>query len=103
MTIIMTIEEINNKSKEFANRVNAINMKLRGDYNHDEHYFDDSSYYPANYFIDSRSGKKITTEGYIIRGRYGHFFKEFEHEPSDKEINNALVDGFHLNAACYIK
>ena len=99
----MEFKEIIIKSKEFANRVNVINMQLRGDYDHDDHYFDDSSYYPANYYKDSRTGKLITTEMYVIRGRHGHFFQRFDHEPSDKEINNALVYGFKLNSAFLIK
>ena len=99
----MEFQEIIIKSKEFANRVNVINMQLRGDYDNDDHYFDDSSYYSANYYRDSRTGKLITTETYVIRGRHGHFFKSFDHEPSDKEINNALVYGFNLNSAFLIK
>ena len=99
----MDFQEIIIRSKEFAIRVNVINMQLRGGYDHDDHYFDDSSYYPANYYKDSRTGKLITTEMYVIRGRHGHFFKRFDHEPSDKEINNALVYGFKLNSAFLIK
>lgn len=99
----MDFQEIIIRSKEFAIRVNVINMQLRGGYDHDDHYFDDSSYYPANYYKDSRTGKLITTEMYVIRGRHGHFFKSFDHEPSDKEINNALVYGFKLNSAFLIK
>lgn len=91
------------RSKDFANRVNAINIKLRGEYCKDYNYFDSSSYSPANYFKDSLTGKLITTESYVIRWRHGHFFKRFDHEPSDKEINNALVYGFNLNSAFLIK
>ena len=91
------------RSKDFANRVNAINIKLRGEYCKDYNYFDSSSYSPANYFKDSLTGKLITTESYVIRGRHGHFFQRFDHEPSDKEINNALVYGFNLNSAFLIK
>ena len=99
----MDFQEIIIRSKEFAIRVNVINMQLIGGYDHDDHYFDDSSYYPANYYKDSRTGKLITTEMYVIRGRHAHFFQRFDHEPSDKEINNALVYGFKLNSAFLIK
>lgn len=83
--MIMTIEEINNKSKEFANRVNAINMKLRGDYNHDEHYFDDSSYYPANYFIDSLSGKKLPQKDILSEVDTGTFLKSLSMNRATKK------------------
>ena len=36
----------------FCQRVNGIYMKLTGDYNKDEHYFDSCSFYPAGTLAD---------------------------------------------------
>lgn len=97
------LQEIIIRSKDFANRVNAINIKRRGEYNKDHNYFDSCSYSPANYYKDSCTGKHIATEMYVIGGRHGQIFERYDHEPSDKEINNALVYGFNLNSAFLIK
>ena len=77
----------------FCQRVNGIYMKLTGD-----HYFDSCSFYPAGTLVD-RQGKEIITDKYIIRGRYNDFVKEFDHNPTDREINNALVFRFGLNSS----
>ena len=92
----MEFQEIIIRSKDFANRVNTINIKLRGEYDKDHNYFDSCSYSPANYYKDSRTGKLIATEMYVIRGRHGHFFKRFDHEPSDKVGDEEVVNNYQL-------
>lgn len=82
----------------FCQRVNDIYMKLTGDYNKDNHYFDSCSFHPIGTLVD-RQGQEILTDRYIIRGRYNDFVKEFDHNPTDREINNALVFRFGLNSS----
>lgn len=72
-------------------------MKLTGDYNKDDHYFDRCSFHPIGTLVD-RQGQEILTDRYIIRGRYNDFVKEFDHNPTDREINNALVSRFGLDS-----
>lgn len=79
-------------------RVNGIYMKLTGDYNKDDHYFDSCSFYPAGTLVN-RQGQKIMVDRYVIRGRNNDFVRAFEHNPTDREINNALVSRFGLNSS----
>lgn len=65
--------------------------------NKDDHYFDSCSFHPIGTLVD-RQGQEILTDRYIIRGRYNDFVKEFDHNPTDREINNALVFRFGLNS-----
>lgn len=46
--------EAKEKQIAFCQRVNNIYMKLTGDYNKDDHYFDSCSFYPAGtLFLDA--------------------------------------------------
>lgn len=89
--------EVKEKQIAFCQRVNDIYMKLTGDYNKDDHYFDSCSFYPAGTLVD-RQGRTIMKDKYIIRGRYTDFIREFDHNPTDREINNALVYRFGLDS-----
>ena len=82
----------------FCQRVNGIYMKLTGDYNKDDHYFDSCSFYPVGTLAD-RQRQEIMTDKYVIRGRYNDFVRAFDHNPTDREINNALVSRFGLNSS----
>ena len=72
-------------------------MTLTGDYNKDDHYFVSCSFHPAGTLVD-RWGRDILTDKYIIRGRHNDFVREFDHNPTDREINNALVSRFGLDS-----
>ncbi len=82
----------------FCQRVNDIYMKLTGSYNKDDHYFDSCSFYPAG-TISNGYGQKIMVDRYIIRGRHNDYIKSFDYNPTDREINNALVYRFGLNSS----
>lgn len=40
---------------------------------------------------------------WVIEGRYHHVVRRFDHEPSDKEINNAIVTEWNMRHDLYMR
>lgn len=78
----MDINKRKKLEKTFSERVNAIYHNLCGEWDKDLHYFDNCIIYD---------------DAYIICGRNHDYVKKFDHEPTDIEINNALVYRFNMS------
>lgn len=62
--------ETKEKQIAFCQRVNNIYMKLTGDYNKDDHYFDSCSFYPAGTLVDRQGGNHTKRQIHYTRKIY---------------------------------
>lgn len=62
--------ETKEKQIAFCQRVNDIYMKLTGDCNKDDHYFDSCSFYPAGTLVDRQGGSYNERQIYYTRKIY---------------------------------